>query len=217
MNNSIFLLRLKDEQDRDAVKYLDLDTGKFECGHYFAGLRISGACFAGFEDEVKKMSFDNFETILSQEELKRLWAYDDKIHQLGYGITEGDERYKKGLKYNEEIKDIIAKLKGTENQAFFEKIQENEKEILQNEWDLTDEELQEIGDTYSGNYRDRAIVSYIYKDFDTFAEDTAESYCVIETDIQKRYFDYDAWGQDLLNNDETYKELSSGRIVMFNY
>lgn len=214
---NVFLLRLKNETDRDAVKYLDLSTGKFECDHYFAGLRICEACFSGFEGELKKMNFNNFETILTEKELKKLFDFDDKIKQLGYGITKGDERYKKGLKYNEEIKSIIAKLTSKDNQAFFQKIQENEKEILQKEWNLTDEELQEIWNSYSLNYKDRAIVGYIYKDFNEFAEETAENYCIAETDTQKKYFNYDAWGQDLLNDDETYKELSNGRVAMFNY
>ena len=213
----IFLLRLKDENDRDAVKYIDLETGKFECNHYFAGLRITGACFSGFEHELKQMNFDYFETILTNEELKRLWAFDDKIHQLGYGITQGDERYEKGLKYNDEIKDIIKKLQSEENHSFFEKIQEEEKEILKNKYNLTDEEISEIWENYGQDYRDRAIVSYICNDFHEFAEETADSYCVAENEIQKRYFNYEAWGNDLLANDEYYLELSTGQIVMYSY
>ena len=216
MNKYIFLLRIKDEGDRDAVKYLDLESGQFECGHYFAGLRICGACFSGFEKELKETSLNNFETILTHEELKRLWAFDDKIHQLGYGITAGDERYHKGLKYKEEIKDIIEKLKSEENQKFFEKIQESEKEILKNDYDLTDEEITEIWDNYGQDYRDRAIVAYVYNNFDEFAEETAESYCMTGNETQKRYFNYEAWGNDLLSDGYYYK-LPSGKIVSYSY
>ena len=217
MKDYVFLLRLKDEEDKDAVKYLDLDTGKFECNHYFAGLRISGACFSGFEAELKKEKFENFETILTKEEIEKLWAFDEKIHQLGYNITEGDEKYKKGLKYNEEIKNIIAKLLSKENQEFFKKIQENEKEILKNEYNCTDEEIEEIWDNYNQDYRDRSIVSYIYENFDEFAEETADSYCAVESEISKKYFDYEAWGNDLLENDEYYYQLDSGRVIMYSY
>ena len=115
MNKYVFLLRLKDENDRDAVKYLDLETGKFECNHYFASLRITGACFSGFETELKQMNYNEFETILTKEEIQKLFDFDKKIHDLGYGITQGDERYKKGLKYNKEIKNIIEKAKKKKN------------------------------------------------------------------------------------------------------
>lgn len=216
MNKNVFLLRIKDENDRDAVKYLNLTTGQFECGHYFAGLRICGACFSGFENELKQYNYNDFETILTEEELNRLFDFDNKIHDLGYGITKDDERYKKGLQYNEDIKDIIAKLISEENQKFFEKIQEEEKEIIKNDYDLTDEELNELWDNYYGDYKDRAIVSYIYRDFDEFAEETADSYCVVENETAKRYFDYEKWGQDLLEDDE-HCQLSSGRIVMYSY
>lgn len=212
----LFLLRIKDENDRDAIKYLDLESGKFECGHYFAGLRICGACFSGFESELKKYDYTNFDTILTEKELNRLWNFDNKIHDLGYGITKDDERYKKGLKYNEEIKDILVKLESEENQIFFKKIQEEEKEILKNDYNLTDEELSELWDNYFGDYKDRAIVSYIYNDFDEFAEETAESYCMEENETVKKYFDYEAWGNDLLE-DSTYYQLESGRVVMYSY
>lgn len=217
MNRYVFLLRIKDEQERDAVKYLDLETGKFECGHYFAGLRITGACFSGFESELKKKNIEDFETILTENEIKRLWAFDDKINQLGYGITKGDKRYQKGLHYNEEVEDIIEKLQSKENQVFFEKIQQEEKEILKNEYNLNDEEINEIWKNYGQDYRDRAIVSYIYDNFDEFAEETADSYCVAENETQRRYFNYEAWGNDLLVNDESYFELSNGQIVMYSY
>ena len=91
-----------------------------------------------------------------------------------------------------------------------------EKEILKNDYDLTDEEINEIWDNYGLGYRDRAIVSYIYNDFDEFAEETAQSYCVVENEIQGRYFNYKAWGSDLLS-DGYYYELPSGRIVSYSY
>ena len=96
-----FLLKIN-ENDRDCVKYLDTEgTGAFECGHYFAGLRISGACFSGSLKEIKEQNFENITTILTEEELKRLFEFNEKISELGCGIVQGDERYQKGLEYRD--------------------------------------------------------------------------------------------------------------------
>ena len=111
---------------------------------------------------------------------------------------------------------IIIKLQSKENQSFFERIQEEEKEMLKNEYNLSDEEINEIWENYGQDYRDRAIVSYIYNNFDEFAEETADSFCIAENEIQKRYFNYEAWGNDLLE-DECYYELTNGQIVSYSY
>ena len=42
----IFLAKVKNSDDRDCVKYMEFEG--FECGHYFGGLYIEGACFGGF-------------------------------------------------------------------------------------------------------------------------------------------------------------------------
>ena len=211
----IFLLKTN-EDDRDCVKYLDLKSlGKFECGHYFGGVHITGACFAGFEKELKEMSYNNFETVLTEEELKRLWKFDDKIHELGYNITEGDERYLKGIKLREEIQDIVDKLLGKENQELFEKIQEDEKEYLKNEYGLDDEDIEQIFDNYYLDYRDRAIVSCVWNNIDDCAYDEAYNMGYVDGN-NDRYFNFENFGEDLLNS-ENYLELRDGRVVMLNY
>lgn len=159
-----FLLKIN-ENDRDCVKYIDTEEiGAFECGHYFVGLRINGACFSGYLEEIKEQNFKNITTILTEEELKRLFEFDEKIRELGYGIVQGDKRYQKGLEYKAEIQDIIDKLNGKDNEKLFEKVQEEEKEVLKKEYDLTDEDIDYIFDNYGLEYRDKCIIYKIKKD-----------------------------------------------------
>lgn len=210
-----FLLKIN-ENDRDCVKYIDTEEiGAFECGHYFVGLRINGACFSGYLEEIKEQNFKNITTILTEEELKRLFEFDEKIHELGYGIVQGDKRYQKGLKYKAEIQDIIDKLNGKDNEKLFEKVQEEEKEVLKKEYDLTDEDIDYIFDNYSLEYRDRGIICCIWRDIDECAYDEAESMGYVNRG-NDRYFDYEAFGEDLLNS-EDYLELEDGRIVELSY
>ena len=210
-----FLLKIN-ENDRDCVKYLDTEeTGAFECGHYFAGLRINGACFSGSLKEIEEQSFENITTILTEEELKRLFEFNEKISELGFGIVQDDERYQKGLEYRAEIQDIIDKLNGEDNEKLFKKVQEEEKEVLKKEYDLTDEDIDYIFDNYSLEYRDRGIICCIWRDIDECAYDEAESMGYVNRG-NDRYFDYEAFGEDLLNS-ENYLELEDGRVVMFSY
>lgn len=211
----VFLLKTN-ENDRDCVKYLNLKSlGEFSCGHYFSGVHITGACFSGFEQELREMDYNSFETILTEEELKRLFEFNDKIRELGYGITEGDERYQQGIKLKEEIQDIVEKLKSEDNQKLFEKVQQDEKEYLKNEYDLTDEDIKSIFDSYYLDYRDRAIVSYVWNSIEDCAVDEAYNFGYV-TDMNDRYFNFEEFGNDLLDG-ENYLELSDGKVVMFNY
>lgn len=210
-----FLLKIN-ENDRDCVKYLDTEEiGAFECGHYFAGLRINGACFSGSLKEIEEQSFENITTILTEEELKRLFEFNEKISELGFGIVQGDERYQKGLEYRAEIQDIIDKLNGKDNEKLFKKVQEEEKEELKDKYDLTDEDINYIFDNYGLEYRDRAVVSCIWRDIYECAYDEAESMGYVNRN-NDRYFNYETFGEDLLNSKD-YLELEDGRIVMLNY
>lgn len=214
MSEKVFLLKT-DENDRDCVKYLDLETGAFECGHYFAGLRITGACFSGFESQLSKLDFESFETILTNDELQRLFDFSKQISELGYSIEVGSERYVKGLKIVESISDIIAKLKSEENQVFFEGIKAAEVEYLKEEHDLNDEDIQFIFDNYGLGYRDRSVIGAIFTSIDDCAREEAEGLGYV-TEQNERYFDYNAFGEDLLNG-ETYLELSDGRVAYLMY
>ena len=217
-----FLLKIN-ENDRDCVKYLDTETtGAFACGHYFVGLLINGCCCGGYPawygsglEEIKEQKLKNITTILTEEELKRLFEFDEKIYKLGYRIVQGDKRYQKGLEYRAKIQDIIDKLNGEDNEKLFKNVQEEEREVLKEEYDLTDEDIDYIFDNYSLEYRDRKIVSCIWNNIDKCAYDTAKSMGYVKRG-NERYFNYETFGEDLLNS-ENYLKLEDGRVVMLSY
>jgi hypothetical protein len=217
----LFLAKIKDSDDRDCVKYFDLDSGKFECDHYFSSLRISGACFSGFEKEFEEEvnnNYDNLETILTKEELLRLFKFNKEIKDLGYGITKGDERYEKGLKICQSIQDIIDKLMSDENKQLFSKVIDDEKEYCKDEYNLSDEEVNEIFDNYGLDYRDRAIISTIFNSIEECGEEEFDTYSEGQiSDHMKQFVDYEAFGRDLIYNSEGYYELESGRVVYYAY
>lgn len=210
----IFLAKIKDSDDRDCVYYMEFCG--FECGHYFGGLHLSGACFGGFEKEFREEienNFDNIETILTKKEFEKLFKLNDELKELGCGIKENDDRYNKGMKIIEEFKRTIGiKLASTENDELFQKVIEDEKKYIKDEYSLSDDEINEIFDNYNLNYRDRAIVGTIFNNKDEMIEEEKISFGY----ENQPYFDDEAFGNDLLN-DESYLELESGKIVEYAY
>ena len=210
----VFLAKIKNSDDRDVVYYIEFNG--FECEHYFGGLHLCGACFCGFEKEFKDIvekDFDNLETILTKEEMSRLFELNDEIKALGYGIERDSENYNKGVAIMQEYCDTIGKkLLSDENKQLFEKVVKDEKEFVKKQYDLSDSETDEIFDNYFGGYQDRAIVSYVFNDIDELVEE--EKFELGYEDI--KYFDDDAFGRDLLES-EYYYELDNGKIVSYSY
>lgn len=209
---TIFLGRKK-EDDRDCCVYIEV--AGFECNHYFGGLRIRGACYSGFEKEIREFiteHFEEFETILTQAEALKLFEINDKIEALGYGIEKDSEKYKQGLALLDEFKPITDKLLSNEGKKFFKEVQESEKEYCMQEYDLTRDEIDEVFDYYNLPYQDRGIISYVFKDKDEFGEEEKLSFGY--EDIP--YFNTEAFANDLLE-EEYYLELDSGKIVSLNY
>ena len=86
------------------------------------------------------------------------------------------------------------------------------KEYVKNEYDLTDEEVEEIFDNYGLEYQDRAIVGTIFSDKYDMIEEEKFSFGY----DKQPYFDDESFGNDLLES-ESYLELESGRIVYYCY
>lgn len=213
MSKYIFLGKIKNSDDRDCVIYMEFKG--FECNHYFAGLRTSGACFSGRLNEIKD-NIDNFESILTKEELLRLFELDKMLDDLGYGIEKGSEKYNKGIEILNEYENTIGKkLASEENEKLFKKIIEEEKEIMKEEWNLTDKDIEDIFENYYLEYRDRGIINYVYDDVYDLGEEMIDS-CYNLDDNIKRYIDYEKFGEDLLS-DDCYVELDDGRVVSLNY
>lgn len=219
MNKYVFLAKVKNSDDRDCVKYLDLTSGEFECDHYFRGLHISGACFSGFKTELEEEvnnNFDNLETILTKDDFLRLFEFDKQISDLGYGIKKDDERYNKGLEFGKSIQDIIDKLMGKENEQLFAKVIKDEKEYCQEKYNLTNEEVEEIFSNYYYDYQDRAIISRVFDDVEECGEEEFDVYSEGNiSDYMKNFIDYKAFGEDLIYNSEGYYQLESGRVVYY--
>ena len=209
---TIFLGRKK-EDDRDCCVYIEI--GGFECNHYFGGLRIGGACYSGFEKEIREFiteRFDEFETILTQDEALKLFEINDKINALGYGIEKDSEKYKQGLALLDEFKPITDKLLSNEGEKFFKEVQESEKEYCMQEYDLTRDEIDEVFDYYNLSYQDRGIIGCVFKNRDEFGEE--EKWSLGYENIP--YFDTEAFANDLLE-EYYYLELDSGKIVSLSY
>lgn len=215
MSKYVFLYKEQNTEDRDCVKYVELNRiGRLECDHYFPNIGTSGACFSGSLD-IDQIDFDNITSILTQNEFFQLDQYNKAIHELGYGITKGDERYQKGIELYNSIKPILEKLESEENQTLFEQVQQEEKEYLMEEYSLDEEEADFIFNNYGLDYRDRGIVGYIFSDIDEAAHEEADQLGYV-TQGKERYFNYETFGEDLLDG-ENYVEMPDGKIIRYMY
>lgn len=214
MRNRIFLAKEKNSDDRDIVKYIEFNG--FECNHYFGGLHIEGACFSGFEKELRDLvenNFEELETILTKDEFIKLFKLNDELKALGYGIEKDSEKYNKGLEIIKEYENTIEKrLLSNENKELFEKVIADEKEYVKNEYNLSDLEVDDIFENYGLEYQDRAIIGRIFKDFDDMVYEEKFNFSYDE----QPYFDDESFGYDLLESENYYK-LDSGKIVSYNY
>lgn len=207
----LFLYRLKNSEDRDACAYINETPSTFDCGHYFSGVGIQGACYCGGEFA----PYEDIDTILTKNEYEMLLKFNNDIKQLGYGIKEGDLRYIQGLDLIKDIQVIYDKLQSEEAEKFTKNIMDNEREIMMDEWNLSEDDIEEILNDYSSDYRDRSIIGYVYDDVEELAENEIEQ-CFDVPDFLTNYIDYSKFGEDLLQDEEMYKELEDGRVVYYN-
>lgn len=203
----IFLYRVKDSDDRDRCCYIE--PPHFECNHYFSSVQPQGACYSGGEFE----PYDKIETVLTKSEYELFLMLSDQLRCLGFGITQGDERYQKGMSLCADLQFVFDKLNSPEGYSFFEQIIESEKEYLEDSEDLTRDEIDEIFDAYPLEYQDRSIFGSIYEDYEELGEDEAFQLGLFhDNDFAERYFDYEKFGEDIAD-DESHCRLSSGRIA----
>lgn len=210
----IFLYKLKDSDDRDCCAYIDNDPERFECEHYFGGVILHGSCYSGHEFA----AYEDVKTYLSKSEYERLVQFSKDINDLGYGIKRGDERYLKGLQLCANIRDVYRKLNCVEAEEFFDEIWEEEKEYLMEEYNLDEDEIEEIFDNYTLEYRDRSVVSAVFDDVSDFGYEEAWSLGYIKNgdSIAEKYFDYERFGEDVAD-DEYHHKLPDGRVVCLSY
>lgn len=206
-----FLGKVKDNDKRHIVYYIEF--GGFECNHYFIGFHLNGACFSGFEKEFKQL-FDEgkIESILTTQDIEKLYDINNKLADLGFGIEKDSDRYKQGIDLLKELDSIKEKLKSKENEQLFNKVIEEEKNWCMSEYNLSRSDIDYIFSEYNGIYQDRGLISCVYNDFDDMVEN--EKWALGYEKMP--YFDDEAFGNDLLESDN-YIELESGKIVCLSY
>ena len=214
----VFLYK-ENSEDRDCVAYIEAVPSKFECGHYFSRVQTEGTCYAG--DMLA--DYKNIKTILTETEYNQLLQFAKDIDKLGYGITKEDDRYIKGVELCKSIQPVYDRLLSDENQNLFLEVQDEETEFLMNEYGLTKDEVMEIFNNYGLEYRDRSVVACIFKDAYELGEEEAYSLGIIDAQMDKhgfpysKYFDYEKFGEDLINDDERYFQFDDERVVCLNY
>lgn len=215
MSEHLFLYRIKNSDDRDCCAYIDAAGPKFECNHYFGSITLCGSCYFGGEFP----EYEEIETILAKDEYEEILTFNIFIKSLGYGITKGDSKYKAGIKLIDSIKHIYDKLKSDDAFAFFEEIQKSEMEYLKKEFNLSNCDIEEILDEYTEDFRDRSIVNYVYDDSEEAGREEAWQLGYIKDDdsISSKYFNYQKFGEDLVEDDDYFMELYDGRVVRLSY
>ena len=208
----VFLYKTN-EDDRDCCAYIDSNPLRFECGHYFGSPNMCGACYCGGT----WANYGEIRTVLTEEEYAQLREFSDQIRQLGSGIKKGDERYQKGVALCEAIQPVYDKLNSEANEKFFAEIVEEETEWLMDEYGLNEDDITDIFDDYILPYRDRSVISYVFRNAEECGREEAESLGYVERGSwSERYFDFEKFGEDLLE-EEQYYELRDGRVVYLNY
>lgn len=213
--NKIFLYRIKDMDDRDCCAYIENQPKRFECNHYFGRVILHGACYCNSD----WADYEDTETVLTKKEYITLREFDKRISELGFGIKQGDERYKQGVELCRDVQYIYDKLNSQEAINFFETIKESENEWIKEEYNLSDDDIETIFDKYYLEYHDRGCIGCIFESAYDCGYEEAFSIGYVNNDdnnIVSKYFDFEKFGQDLAE-DENYFELNDGRIVTLNY
>lgn len=213
---NLFLAKIKDTDDRDCVFYVEL--AGFECGHYFGGLRLGGACFSGYYDEFKERvenEFDTLETIYTKEEMQELFRLNDELKSLGYGIEKDSDKYNQGVKLVNEIDCMLDKLRSGDNEELYNFVIEEEKEYCMQEYNLSKEEIDDIFENYNGGYQDRAIICAVFEDKEELFRDCAFNGLIDISEDLIDYIDVESYVNDNILCNDYYYELDDGRIVYY--
>lgn len=149
------------------------------------------------EKAVKYNAENNYEYILVDD--NNLIKYDTLAYLLRIG-------------YQMNIYADMVELRHKNYNFDNEKVIADEKEYVKNEYDLTDDEVETIFENYGLEYQDRAIVGYVFRDFDEMVEE--EKFSLGYDKVP--YFNDEEFGNDLLENGN-YLQLNSGKIVSYCY
>ena len=190
MSKYIFVGRVN-EDDRDCCFYVEEKMNK----DINDNLILHGSCWCGHFSEYKKaIEEDQVESYLTKEELLELIN---------------------GINYEQHIE----KLQSEEAKEFQERIIEEEKEWLMDRYYLSREDVDCIFDEYYLDYQDRGIVGSVYNDKYDLGEDEVYNcgYLSNLPDEVAQFFDFEAFGDHLVNYGDCYLELPSGKCVYLMY
>lgn len=206
----LFLFKNKKKRnDQDVVAYIERPSFK---GNYFGRITLDGACYSRGFDKTDK--YEDLTTVLTKSEFKRLVNTSHDLEELGYQIKYGDPYYIRGMELIGSLNDIFDKLESTENQEVFDKVVKEEKESLKKDYEFTDDDIELIFDDYPLEYQDASIVCRVFDDVKECGYEEAEAFVVIPNNL-KNYIDYERFGQDLINDGDSYLELQDGRVVCY--
>lgn len=194
MSRYTFLFKENGTDDRDCVGYVELKSLKENHLCIDGKFNVHGACYSrSLKDSI--VDYEDITTILAEEEFKTLCNPEGK-----------------------DLTSIIEKLESKENAELFEQIIEEEKEYLMDEYGFDEEDIEHIFDEYYLDYRDRGIVGCVFDDAYDLGYEEAYSLGYVDNrnSIVERYFDFEKFGEDLLE-EEQYTQLSDGRCVYLNY
>lgn len=185
----MFAFRIKNEY-RDACVYIRVRKFRNEKEYCF-----EGNCFSGLR---KNLNYEDVETMLTEEDFDVILKNDCSAN--GYRKAEN----------------IIRKLESDKAIDFSNKIMREEKEILCEDYDISDYEIEDLFYERDDLYHDRSFIVTVYEDSEELAEETLESF--IDGKILEHlwnYIDLDSYGTDIYYYDNMYYKLNDGRIVMF--
>ena len=195
MNNYVFLFRTKAADDRDCCAYIDIDDLKAVHKGCDGKFNVHGACYsASLGGKYADYQYSEIDTILTENQYNRL-------------VNPADDDL---------FNDVIEALTSEEAENYFEQIIESEREYIAEEYNLSDEEIDTVFDEYYLPYRDRGIISYVWRNYEDIGIEYAEA-CGNIPEFLENYIDYESFGEDLVNEAERYIELESGWIVEVNY
>lgn len=190
----------------DTVFYLDVEDTYARLTNASCSVSMGYVC--NQESDVE----DFRDTVLNKEDLLLLYKLDKESNIYGIGTT---ERLEEAKTFQEKVKGIVEKLDSKENKELFERIIEDEKDLVQEEFGLSKEEVEEIFENYPYEYQDKGIISHIFKSVEECGEEEFETYNEGVNDNLKQYINFEEFGKDLVYESESYYELESGKVVYY--
>lgn len=190
MGDIVFLGRLKDcHSSVSGCFYIDTDSFSVSNAQY----RDLHICY----------DYDKIETFLSQNGYEAF----RKINSI----------FSEKIVSSQKMK-IVNILTSDEAANYFEeKIIPSEKEWVKKKWSFSEKDVENIFESYVGEYQDRSIISAIFSSLEQFGKEKAEDYISSNNDMYK-YINFTKYAEDLLSEQPyNFVKTEDGRVVELMY